>query len=684
MHFPASLILLLLPAAPLAFAQEAAPEKLPDVTVQGRADSLVGVADTASQGFVGRDHLDNRPLLQPGELLETVPGLVITQHSGSGKANQYYLRGFNLDHGTDFATSVDGVPVNQPSHGHGQGYSDLNFVIPELVDGVAYRKGPYFADAGDFASAGAADLRYADRLKQGMAKVEGGSWGYFRQLVAHSQSLGGAHGETLTVAAEHVHADGPWDVKEDFEKWNGLVRFVRGTADQGLSVTGMAYDGKWTATDQIPQRALDTGLIGRYGSLNPTDNGRSSRFALSAEAHEKTAGGEAQVTAYVIRQDLRLASDFTFFMDDPVNGDQFVQKDERWTFGAKASQSWFGNLGSVRSETLLGGEFRGDRIQNGLYHATRDAVDATTRADRIWQTSGGLFVQNTLFWNDWLRTSAGLRGDLYRFDVKSDNSVNSGTETAGMASPKLGLVIGPFAKTEFYANAGGGFHSNDARGVTARVDPGSGTPLPGADPLVRTWGGEIGVRTAAVEGLQSSVALWALKNDSELLFIGDAGNTEPSRPTRRVGVEFANYYAVNQWLTLDADLSLSKARFTDSDPAGDRVPGSVQTVATGGVVVHDVAGFSAGLHARYFGPRDLIEDGSVQSQGALTLNLEASYKINAHWQITGAVFNLLNRKNQDVAYYYESQLPGEVAPVADVHFHPAEPMSVRLGMTATW
>ncbi len=693
MKIPTVALLALLPVSSAAFAQEVAPatppaaaEKLPEVTITGRADSLVGIADSASQGSVGRDHLDYRPLLQPGEILETVPGLVITQHSGSGKANQYYLRGFDLDHGTDFATTVDGMPVNMPTHAHGQGYSDLNFIIPELVERVDFKKGPYFADTGDFSSAGSANLHLSNELKQGFATVEAGSWGRLRELFADSFLLDEANHGTLLIGTEHLHDNGPWDKPQDYEKYNATVRYSAGDADSGWSVTGMGYHGAWNATNQIPQRAIDQGLISPFGSIDPSDLGNSQRYSLQGEVHQRTDEAEFKANAYVFYYDMRLVNNFTFFMDNPVNGDQFQQKDRRMVEGLNASQLFRTQAGGIRMENLVGLQLRSDQIDNSLFHTVNAVPTSQIRNDSVWQTSGALYFQNTCFFGDHFRTMAGLRGDLFNFDVDDALAANSGNRTAGIISPKLGLVVGPWADTEFYANAGMGYHSNDARGVTTTVDPGNGSALPSADPLVRTYGGEIGARTTAVKGLQSTLSLWVLQSDSELLFAGDDGTTGPTGPSRRYGVEWSNYYAMNRWLTFDADVSLSQARYLHSDESDDittgtEVPGSIQSVVTGGITLHDFHGFFGGLHARYFGPRPLTNDGSVMSQEALMVNLSAGYQFNSNWKLTGEVFNLLNRKDQDAAYYYPSQLKGEAAPVNDVVFHPTEPMSFRLSVT---
>src|SRR5262245_8924941 len=540
-----------------------------DVTVTGKrtftnladaerpAEDLVGIAQSASQGAITARQLDARPIMRNGEVLETVPGVVISQHSGEGKANQYYLRGFNLDHGTDFATTVAGMPVNLPTHGHGQGYSDLNFMIPELVSGVQFSKGPYFADQGDFATAGAANINYVTSLDRPIVRIGGGDEGFGRVLVAASPSL--RTGRLLT-ALEVQQNDGPWVNPDNYRKVNAVVRYSRGDTVNGLSVTGMAYRGKWKATDQVPQRAIDSGLIDRFGALDTTDGGESYRYSGTVEWQRTRGNASTKVTAYGIGYDLSLFSNFTFFLDDPVNGDQFEQADHRFITGAKVTHRRLGHWMGHETQNSIGLQLRNDDITNvGLYHTVARKRLSTTRQDAVVQTSGGGFAQNETEWAPWLRTLAGLRVDGYRFNVDSIDQENSGTATAGLVSPKGGAVVGPFHGTELYVNAGLGFHSNDARGATITRDPTTGEPAERVTPLVRARGSEFGVRTVAVPHLQSTLTLWTLNLDSELVFAGDAGTTEPGRPSERYGVEFANYYRPRPWLTVDADVSWSRA-----------------------------------------------------------------------------------------------------------------------------
>jgi hypothetical protein len=659
------------------------PERLPEVVVEGRADGMIGVAGSASEGAAGTEQLAERPLLRPGEVLETVPGVVVTQHSGEGKANQYFLRGFNLDHGTDFATTVDGVPVNLPSHGHGQGYTDLGFMIPELVRTVSYRKGVYSAADGDFSSAGAADLAYFDTLPSGIASLQGGTFGEFRALLADSPEVAGGH---LLYAGELAYDDGPWRDPSNFLKGNLVLRYATGDAAAGWSLTGMGYKADWGSTDQIAQRAVDRREIDRFGTLDDSDGGKSQRYGLTAEWHRSDAASATKLLLFGYYYDLDLFSNFTYFLEDPVHGDQFEQTDSRWVSGLRASHDFAWRLGGVDTDDTVGFQFRSDSIQNGLFHTERRERLGTTRADAIGEYSLAPYLETREQWTPWLRSTAGVRFDGFRFDVRSNLRANSGSERAALPSPKLSIVAGPWADTELYLDAGLGFHSNDARGTTIRVDPKSGGPAQRVDPLVRTTGAEVGLRTTRVSSLQSTVALWWLDIDSELLFAGDAGATEASRPSRRCGIELTNFYTPTGWLTFDADLAWTHARFRDSDPAGDHVPGAPDAVIATGVSLHDLGGFFGGVRARYFGPRPLVEDGSVRSDSTFLLSGQVGWRFDERWTVKVEAFNILDRKDSDISYFYASRLRNE-APgpdeggYDDIHFHPVEPASVRVSVS---
>jgi TonB dependent receptor/TonB-dependent Receptor Plug Domain len=648
-----------------------------EIQVTGRASDMVGVADSASEGVTGREDLEKRPILRPGELLETVPGVIITQHSGSGKANQYFLRGFNLDHGTDFCVTVDGIPVNMPTHGHGQGYSDLNFLIPEVVDSVRYKKGAYYADEGDFSAAGAAGIRYVDTLERGILHVAPGTEGYRRFVAADSFSLGSG---ALLGAVEYNQNDGPWERPDDFRKVNGLLRWSRGDAANGLTVTAMGYDGRWDSTDQIPERAVEQGLIGRYGLIDPTAGGSSHRYSLAAELRRGTERSLSRVHAWVLDYRLDLFSNFTYFLDDPENGDQFEQVDDRLALGFAAERQWLATWRGREVETTVGLQARGDDIANGLYSTRARQRLATTREDGVLQGMAGPYAQARVRWTPWLRTVAGLRADWFWADVESNLPANSGTAGDLLLSPKLSFLFGPWSRTELYANFGYGFHSNDARGATIRIDPRTGEPVGRVDPLVRARTADLGVRTEVLPGLQTAVTAFVLELDSELVFVGDAGLTEASRPSRRTGVELQTFWRPRPWLSLDADLAFSRGRFTDDAPEGDHIPGSIETAAALGLSVDDLGPWFGSLRLRHFGPRPLIEDESVRSNASTLVNSRLGYDFANGLSLALEVFNLFDEEASDIEYFYESRLPGESEPVADVHFHPAEKRSARLVM----
>ncbi|MBQ1764937.1 MAG: TonB-dependent receptor [Aquincola sp.] len=650
------------------------------VEITGRHyDNAVGSSDAASQGVIRAELLKSRPALRPGEVLEFVPGLIVTQHSGDGKANQYFLRGFNLDHGTDFATTVNGLPVNMPSHGHGQGYSDLNFLIPELVQRVEYRKGPYFARNGDFSSAGSADIVYMNKLDAPFGQLTLGENGYRRGVAGASYELG--NGMVLLGAFEGAHNDGPWTVPENMKKSNGVLTLSAGTAAQGWSASLMGYSATWDATDQIPERLIGTTYQGRrfdrFDSLDPTTGGSTERYSLSGEWHRDDAGHRSQVSAYAMRYRLDLNSNFTYALERPETGDQFKQQDARSVYGFAASHSLPHELAGLPARSEVGVQLRHDRIDVGLYDSVARRITNTVREDAVRETLVGVYGQTAVELTPWLRSVAGLRVDQVRNRVDAISlPANGGSSRDTQVSPKLSLIAGPFAalpKTEFFVNAGRGFHSNDARGTTTRTDPKTGDAVDTVPPLVSSKGWELGARTEALPGLQSSIALWALRFDSELVYVGDAGATEASQGSRRRGVEFNNRWTPVPWFLLDADLAWTHARFDN----GDRIPNAVDKVASIAATVRELGPWSASIQWRYLGSGALVEDNSQRSKSSLTTNLRVGYQLLRNTALTLDVFNLFDRKVDDIQYYYESQVPGETA-AEGRHVHPAEPRSVRL------
>ena len=640
---------------------------------------LLGIADTASQGVVTPAKLDERAYLRTGEVLETVPGLLISQHSGEGKANQYYLRGFNLDHGTDVSTTVAGLPVNLPTHAHGQGYSDLNFLIPELISNIQYEKGPYFAEEGDFSAAGAVHIQYLHRLDRPLAQLDLGGGGFRRVLAAGSERVGGGD---LLGAVEAFHNDGPWTHPDDYRRFNGVLRWSWAGPADVVELTGMTYSGRWNSTDQVPERAVASGLVDRFGSLDPTDGGRSHRSSVIATWRHAGDGTQAKVEAYASIYALDLFSNFTYALADPVHGDQFQQADRRTVTGFRASQRWSGTLLGCATDTEVGLQFRKDGIGTvGLYPTEARRILAITARDRVTETALAFYAQNKVQWTPAFRTVLGLRSDFYAFEVQAGRPENGGQAHASLASPKASLIFGPWRDTELYLSFGRSFHSNDARGTTITVDPATGDPVAKATPLVRAAGWEVGLRSSPVPAWQTTFAFWGLDLDSELVFAGDAGSTEISRPTRRVGIEWSHDVRVGPRLSLHADLAWSRARYTAPDPAGDRVPGALQAAALLGLAWKATERLELSALERSLGPRDLVEDGRIRSRRSNLLQLQARWRPTPHWTFTLDLFNALDAKAADIDYVYTSRLPGEPAGgVEDVHGHPVEPRTLRAGL----
>lgn len=662
---------------------------LEEVQVTGRR-SLVGSAQAASEGYVTQEQLSQRPLLRTGEILEVVPGLVATQHSGSGKANQYFVRGFNLDHGTDFATSVNGMPVNMRTHGHGQGYTDLNFVIPELIGDVVYRKGSFFAGDGDFAGTGSANLRLASELPYSQLSGTLGEHNYGRVLIADDFG----DDSPLWVAAELQGYDGPWDdIEEDVDKRNLWVNYHKHDDRNLWSVTFMGYDNQWNSADQIPQRAVDEGIVDEFGSLDKTVGGESSRYSLSTQwQHDLSQDDDVSLSLYALNYRMNLWSNFTYFLDDLDNGDQFEQLDDRRIFGGEFQYHREQQLGSIEIDHIFGLQVRHDDIDKvGLFHSReRERLDPI-RLDAVSETSTGLFWSGRIELSHHWRAIVGARYDRYDFSVNTQAAedpaslpLNDGDTEDGIATGNASLIYSPSQNWELYASVGRGFHSNDARGTVITVDPtDAGTPAEAADPLVATRGEEVGARWFGSNSTEIALALWQLHIDSELIFVGDAGGTEDTgESSTRRGVELTTMYHINDMLTIDAAYAYSDAKF-DHELDGSRdIPGALEDVVSAGLTAKFGDGWSGALRARYFG--EFLLDGGETADSSTLVNLRVA-KAFHNWSVWADVLNLLDSDDHDVEYYYASRLQGEPAQgVEDHHFHVFEPRTVRVTAQLRW
>jgi opacity protein-like surface antigen len=700
-------------------AQATAPAPTPAAAspYETGAPNIAGGAAVAptmgSQMTVSGAELNARPFTRPGEIVEAAPGLMAITHADAGKANQYYLRGYNLDHGTDLATFVDDVPINLPTHAHGQGYTDLNWLIPETVGGMDIRKGPYWADVGDFENTGNLHINFRDSVEHNIESVSVGSFGYERYLTLGSTKVGGG---SLLYAGEFNSYDGPWATSDDMNKFSGLLRYTQGTATDGLSLTGAAYTNTWNSTDQVALRAYTTGQIGLYGELAPTDGGDTSRFSLSGRLAQTTDDGSWKANAYLVKYSMDLWNNYTWDTTNPTFGDQFRQHDDRVYGGGGASRTFNGTLFNLPNETVVGVQSRYDDIVTALNYSDQRLLLAPYIYDHTGEGNGAIYAENTMHWTNWLRTVVGWRGDYYAASVNSVlQPANSGYRQEAIGSPKFRMVLGPFAKTEFFVGAGMGYHSNDARSAVITQVPGDPlTPEASTPFLVRSTGAEVGVRSKAIANLDSSVSLFYLHQDSELFFDGDTGDTTAGLPSQRIGVEFTNDYRPVSWAHIDADLALTRARFLGYDETqaalyqslagfpqaqignapGNYIYNAPWMVASAGITLGEKAGWFSALRWRYISSRPLTEDGMFQSPPLNLINAGVGYRFDNGWRIQFDALNLLSSTTDLATYAYGSLLtsdalfamcyPTPKIPAAacangvmDYVYHPVEPLAFR-------
>lgn len=667
-------MLLAVPAAPNQASADAETVEdaqiLEEVIVWGRALDQNGTAVSASSGLVGYADFEFRPLQRVGELVEVVPGMVATQHSGEGKANQYYLRGMNLDHGTDFSAYFEGMPTNLRAHAHGQGYLDMNFLIPEVVSSVRYAKGPYSADRGDFSSAGTGSFEIYDRLPEHFVEMTAGEDAYRRVVAAGSVDMAGGH---LLAAVEAVDNDGPWDLPADLRKRNLLLKYRNEGARFDTSLVLSAYDNKWTATDQVPSRWVDEGPGDRFGFIDPALGGESNRFsAIAGVSSERLSA-----TAYVSRYELDLYNNFTYFLDDPVNGDQIQQVDRRWVYGGSVDFAYDTGAGSV---LRIGGDLRYDDIDAADLYATTGRVRRYgIRQDDIDWLSIAAFGELATAWTDRLRTVVGLRVDHYDYEVNALRSANSGSDREQQLLPSVSVAYQLHDSVEAYANWGRGFHSNDVRGVVINVDPVSGESADSVGLYVDQTGYEFGLRVEGWQGLNATLTWFYLESDSDLVFLGDSGATEPGAGSERYGIELSAFWQRGDHWTFDVNASFVDSEFVGVPRNEDHIPNAPGRVVGAGITYVGFNGFNGSLRMRHFGDVPLVEDDSVRQGSTTVYNMSIGYEVGS-WSFGVDVLNLFDAEDNDIAYWFESRLPGEASAAEDLHFHPVLPRSVRFSV----
>jgi hypothetical protein len=660
---------------------------------------------SASAGTFGQPEIENFPMLRTTEFLELVPGLLVTQHSGTLKANQYFLRGFSLDHGTDFAGFVDDVPYNLPTNAHGQGYLDLNSVIPELIERVDFRKGPYYADVGDFSSVGSVNIHYMDELPYGFWKVEAGKNDWFRTMVANSGHVGRG---VLLYGIEDIYYNGPYQVPEHSDRVSGVFRYTVADECGGFRLSGYLYNGSGNNNNQIPLRAVIQGLTTPLGNLNPSDFLTTQRYTLNGQWwHTWESGAVTRANVYGYYYSLNIFNDFTFFLQDPIHGDQNDQIDRRWVSGINLAHSWRSPFLGEQVQNTIGLQVRNDWIPHvGLHHTEdRELVNIVTD-DAVDTLDVAPYFQSTVKWGEKVRTVLGVRGDWIHFDVHDENvPENTGSRTTSFPSPKGSIIVGPWQKTNFYINGGYDFHTNDARGTVQTLSPsfvgdppnyvGQSAPTPTTPSFMasRTHGGEIGFRSQLIPNLTTEAAFWQLHSQQELVFDGDTGTTAPLRASDRYGIEWSNTYRVCDWLYLNADYSWSHGRLLGVDPdvPGQHIPEAITTTFSGGPVLTLPCGLFADLRFRYFGPRALVEDNSASSRATQTFDLSVGYR-KPRMTIAVEFLNLFNSNGHDIDYYYGTGLktdPGFPFPpgasgINDDNFKLVEPFAVRAYCTLRW
>jgi len=641
-----------------------------EIRVWGRSQQLLGTADSASQGVVGYDDFSTRPLARVAELVEVIPGMIATQHSGPGKANQYFLRGFNLDHGSDFSTYFDGMPVNWRTHAHAQGYMDLNFIIPELIQRLDFQKGPYFPNTGDFSLAGSNRMVTYDTLEEGFSELTLGSRNETRLLTANSFEVG--DGDFL-YAIEHHQTNGFFDLEQDIRKYNALLKYTGDIFNIPSRITFSAYDSIWTSTNQIPERAVKNGLIDRFGFIDPDLGGDSYRYSLTGSFELNNW----DLNLYTSSYHMSLINNPTYALNDSINGDEFEQEDERILLGGSLVNEVETEMFGLPVRRTIGADLRYDDVSelNLFYTVSRNRIESL-REDEAQQLSLGSFADLQFSLTDRLRASVGLRLDFYDFEVNALRAQNSGSKNESLWQPKVNIAYEVNENLELYANYGEGFHSNDARAAINTIDPATGNPSDTLDILVKGEGSELGFRYDTLKGFNLSVAWFELDLDSELVFVGDAGTTEPSDPSRRNGIEFNSFWEFTEALVFDFAVTKSDGHFRGLPSGENSIPDAHDLVVAAGLTYHNPNGWTSSLRVRHFGDAALTEDESVKRDSSTLIHFGVSYAQES-WELGLDVINLLDEEDNDIAYWFESRMVGETASFKDIHFHPSNPRAVR-------
>ena len=660
-------------AAPLsAHDPDTAYLDVPEVTVE--ADRPVAAS---SQQFIPDREYLLQPEGRPAQVLRLVPGFIAVEHSGgAGKADQYFLRGFDADHGTDVAFFADGMPINLRSHAHGQGYTDLNFIIPETIEGLDVYKGAYLPEYGDFSTAGAVNFRTREAVKEGVVQSAGGQFHTQRHLLMFSPTTDRVRS---LIAAEGYYTNGPFQQDNRYFRGNLLGKATMNPSTRSeLSVTGTFHTSQWNASGEIPLRAVQDGSLDRFGAVDPSEGGRTMRSTGRLNYHyDTTSGGRFFANAYAQYYRFDLFTNFTFFQNDPVNGDGFQQSDRRIVYGGdigyKQTARWFDMDGAA----TVGVQTRVDHIHARLGpQVLRNPLGSTSDTD-MTEASYAPFFKLEVQPTPWMRLAGGVRSEVFSFDVRNRCQTcvaqPSGTADSGLVLPKANLILGPWLRTELFLNYGEGYHSNDARSAVT----------PAASPLARAKSYEVGLRSRpwGSDGIELTATVWALDMKQELVFVGDEGTTEIRGASRRRGMEVGARGQVWGPVYVNGSITWTKAEFRN----GDAIPLAPEVTAYGALLLRWPEGLTSQLQATYLGVRPLTEDRSIRAPSWIDVDLSERYQIPiklAHGRLEAFLFvqNLLNTKWEQAVFAFESRLRNEATGVTDIHFVPGNPRMVMGGV----
>ncbi|MYG00134.1 TonB-dependent receptor plug domain-containing protein [Candidatus Poribacteria bacterium] len=673
------------------------------------------VYSTGSSRSIRDFDLNIRPVSTAQDMLQLAPGLVIAQHAGGGKAEQIFLRGFDADHGTDVAILSDSVPVNMVSHGHGQGYADIHFAIPELVESIDVFKGPYFARYGNFSTAGSVQFRTKDKIDGNMLKIEGGEFNT-QKFTGMFQIPTISEHQNAYFAGQFYNTDGPVESVQDFQRLNLFGKFRTDLNETSkLSVSASSFSSAWDASGQIPQRAVESSLISRFGTIDDLEGGQTGRQNLNLIYTTTSKDNSSFIfQPYFCQYNFKLFSNFTFFLNDPENGDMIEQTDDRTIVGLNTEYNLIQSIYSIQANTTFGGGFRADDIAVSLWHSP-NRRRLTQRVDSgIIERNLFLWAQEELIISPKLRFQLGLRGDYFTFNVEdrldtsSDQTVNlphaSGYAQEAMLNPKFNMVISPIQSLDVFLNFGTGFHSNDARDVVIEqtisdleqtfkrqdlsenqinerlTQMNFNREHVGIRTLPRAIGAEFGTRYQFLDRINIGFAGWWLGLDEELVFVGDAGETEISGKSQRVGIDIEGRGQILSWLWVDADVNLSQGKYVDEPADANQIPLAPRITSTGGVTAMHPSGWDVSLRYRYIGDRPANEDGSLTAEGYTLVNLGISYTY-VPFKYFVTVENLFDVDWNEAQFDTESRLRNETDPVSEIHFTPGNPLNLQAGIS---